>query len=227
MTYNVNFGLAGDDAGLAAIEAGGAELVFLQEVTPGWEQALRSRLARRYPRMAFHHAPGAGGLAVLSRHPFEGEVLPSTVGWFPAWRVVVATPIGRLQVLQLHLRPPVSDRGSWVSGYFTTRGFRRGEAERFSASLDPALPTLVVGDLNEADQQAVRYLKGRGLRSALEEAQPFAATWRWRTSVGPIVHRLDHILYSRGLLLRGARVLEAGRSDHLPVVAELAAVPRR
>ncbi len=131
MTYNVNYGLGGDPATLATIASGGADLVLLQETTPRWERALRGRLSHEYPHMAFVHAGGAGGLAVLSRHPFDtGEVLPPEVGWFAAWRVIVQSPIGPVQALSVHLRPPVSDGGSFVAGYFTTDAVR--EANRIT-----------------------------------------------------------------------------------------------
>src|SRR5262245_42064000 len=41
MTYNMNFGLAGDRETLDAIAAGGADIVFLEEIDNGWERALR------------------------------------------------------------------------------------------------------------------------------------------------------------------------------------------
>jgi endonuclease/exonuclease/phosphatase (EEP) superfamily protein YafD len=41
MTYNENFGIPADGPTLAAIEAGKADVVFLQEVNTGWERALR------------------------------------------------------------------------------------------------------------------------------------------------------------------------------------------
>ncbi|MFH1150780.1 MAG: endonuclease/exonuclease/phosphatase family protein [Actinomycetota bacterium] len=119
------------DGLLAALAA--RTCVFLQESTPGWERQIRARLGHRYPQMAFHHEDGAGGLAVLSRYPFSGEVISSAAGWFPAWR--------------------------------------------------------------------------------------------WQTSVGLITHRLDHIFYTPQLVPFDARVLQAGRSDHLPVVAEFETVP--
>jgi len=221
MSYNVNFGLAGDRATLEAIALGQADLVLLQETTPAWESVLRRRLGRRYPYMAFSHSGGAGGLAVLSRSPFrQGKHVASEKGWFPAWRVVVSSPLGPLQVLLVHLRPPVSDGGSWVSGYFTTRGFRRDEIAYFAKVLDPSLPTLVAGDFNEDEGgRAVRYLEQRGLRSVLPQFRPGAVTWRWDTSVGRITHTLDHIIYGPRLDPLRADVLQAGRSDHLPVVA--------
>jgi endonuclease/exonuclease/phosphatase (EEP) superfamily protein YafD len=223
MTFNVNFGLGGDPETLVAIRRGGADLVFLQETTPAWEEALRRELGRRYPHMAFRHSGGAGGLAVLSRYPFQDAgIIENLEGWFPAWRLVVRSPLGRLQVLQVHLRPPVSDRGSVVSGYFTTPGVRENEIRRFARKLDTRLPTLVVGDFNEDEQgRAIAHLKSKGLRSVLGEYRPGARTWRWTTSLGiRVSHTLDHIVYSPHLRPLNAQVIKAGRSDHLPVVAD-------
>ncbi len=222
MTYNVNFGIAGDAETIAAIERGGADLVFLQETTPGWEAALRRALGRRYPHQAYRHSGGAGGLAILSRRPIrEAAYLAPPGEWFPAWRAIVESPLGPLQVLQVHLRPPVSDRGSWVSGYFTTGGYRRGEIAHFARDLRRDLPTLVVGDFNEASGgQAVRFLEERhGLTDTLERFQPGATTWQWQTSVGRIRLQLDHILHDARLRALDARVLRLGRSDHFPIVA--------
>jgi endonuclease/exonuclease/phosphatase (EEP) superfamily protein YafD len=221
LTYNVNFGLSGDPSTLAAIRGLNADMVFLQETDLAWERALRQALSSVYPHMAFRHSDGAGGLAVLSRFPFRPEeYLPSREGWFPAWRVVVESPLGPVQVLQVHLRPPVSDRGSWISGYFTTGDFRRREMEVFAAHLKPGLATMVVGDFNEGHGgKAVQLLRRRGLRDALRERCPDATTWHWQTSVGQITLPLDHLFYSADLVPRETRVLHAGRSDHFPVVA--------
>ena len=221
MTYNVNFGLAGDGDTLDAIGQGRADVVFLQETTPAWERALRSSFERTYPHMAFRHSGGAGGLAVLSKFPFStASYTRSPHGWFPAWRVVVRSPLGPLQVLQVHLRPPVSDSGSFVSGYFTTPRIRHREIKFFSTDLRPDLPTLVVGDFNEDHGgRVVDHLKKRGLQSALEQFHPNRDTWRWRTSLGVLTHTLDHVLYSKELRPLNCQVLQAGRSDHLPVVA--------
>ena len=224
MTYNVNFGLGGDLATLDAIAGGDADLVLLEEITPEWEVALRRDLAGLYPHMTFHHAPGAGGLAILARLPFEEkDLVPSPTGWFPALRLVAETPIGPVQVLVVHLHPPASDGGSYLSpsAYLEAPGWRRAEMEAFFAHLDPSLPTVVAGDFNETgDGRAVAYLEAHGLRSALPEFHPHAATWHWATSVGTLSAQFDHIVYDPRLDPLDARVLDAGRSDHLPVVAD-------
>jgi len=224
MSYNVNFGLGGDADGLAAIRAGAADVVVLQETTAAWERAIRADLADLYPHMAFRHCCGAGGLAFLSRFPFaEREYVgPAADGWFPAWRVVVAAPGGQVQILAVHLHPPLDAQGSVVRGYLASQGIRRREIEAFAPLLDgdPGLPALVVGDFNEdAEGAALRFLAGRGLRSALAVLEPTATTWRWGTSVGTVTGRLDHVVHDPRLVALDARVLRRGKSDHFPVLA--------
>ena len=115
----------------------------------------------------------------------------------------------------------VSSAGErFVSGYFTTPRIRHREIKFFSTDLRPDLPTLVVGDFNEDHGgRVVDHLKKRGLQSALEQFHPNRDTWRWRTSLGVLTHTLDHVLYSKELRPLNCQVLQAGRSDHLPVVA--------
>ena len=229
MTYNVNYGIAGDAATIRVIRDGGADVVFLQETTPLWQAELDATVADVYPHRAFRHWGGAGGLGVLSRLPVEdgGFLRPRGDGWFPGWRLIVTTSFGRVQVLTVHLHPPVSEGGSFVAGYFTTSGVRRQEIEGFVAQLDPALPTLIVGDFNEADGEAVRFLAGRGLKSALPEFKPAANTWHWPTSVMTFRDRLDHIIYDPRLEPLAADVIYEGRSDHFPVISVLAPIRPR
>jgi endonuclease/exonuclease/phosphatase (EEP) superfamily protein YafD len=84
----------------------------------------------------------------------------------------------------------------------------------------------VVGDFNEGERGlAIAYLQRRGFTSALGEfgSQP---TWRWPTSIGTVSAELDHIVHSRRLEPLSVKVVTAGRSDHLPVVARFALRPR-
>ncbi|MHB8872954.1 MAG: endonuclease/exonuclease/phosphatase family protein [Myxococcaceae bacterium] len=221
MTYNVNFGIPGDPPTLAAIRDEDSDVVLLQETTPEWEASLRQALHLRYPYMSFRHCCGAGGLAVLSKRPFEvRDYLEGPEGsWFPALRLLAQTPLGPVQILSVHLHPPLSAGGGIVSGYFSTPAIRESEIAAFARTLDPALPTLVAGDFNESPSGGVaRFLAKNGLVSALPEFAPSQRTWRWTTSVGEVSSQLDHIAYDAHLEPLDVRALEAGRSDHLPVV---------
>lgn len=223
MTFNINYGLAGDAETLAAIGSEQADIILLQETTPEWEALIRRHYATQYPHIRFEHCCGAGGLGVLSRYEIEPKdyIQAPQPSWFPAWRLIAKTPLGPVQLLNVHLRPPVSDSGSFVSGYFSTPKVRAGEIKHHAATLSKTMPTIIAGDFNEgADGEAVEALKARGMRSVLGQFKPDQSTWRWQTSVGTLNSQLDHILYDPAQYSPlNAYVVQAGRSDHMPVVA--------
>ncbi|MBM4370021.1 MAG: endonuclease/exonuclease/phosphatase family protein [Deltaproteobacteria bacterium] len=218
LTFNVNYGLRDAPENLDAIRDADADLVLLQETTPELEAAADRQLRELYPHQRFRHCCGAGGLGVLSKHAVEeGPYLESPAGWFPGWWVRVDSPLGRVQALLVHLRPPVSDDGSWVKGYFTTGDVRRRELAAYLEHRDPELPTLVAGDFNEARGPALELLAAEGLVDALASFAPGEPTFRWRTSLGTLRFVLDHLFHDEGLRALDAEVLDSGVSDHLPV----------
>ncbi len=225
MTYNLNYGLAGDREALDAVAEASADVVLLQETTPEWERALRARLSQRYASMAFRHCCVAGGLGILSHYALEdlAYLEPPAGGWFPACRFRLSTPMGRVEILNVHLRPQIGDSGPTlggvVSGMVTTPPIRRRQIERYLAALDPGELTLIAGDFNESESgSALASLGRRGFRSALPEYGS-QDTWHYATSFGQISRRFDHIVYGPELVPLSARVINKGRSDHWPVLA--------
>lgn len=221
VSYNVNYGVEGDASSIAALRRIDADLVLLQETTDGWEKALGASIGDLYPHRAFIPPTTyiAGGIGVLSKQPIEPkEVMPSPVGWFDAWRVIADTALGEIQVLVVHLRPPLSEPDAFLDGYFTTGRDRRREIEAYAPSLDPSLPTIVAGDFNEdEDGDAVGFLGKRGMRSVLPDFEPDQRTWHWFTTIGEVSARLDHVLVSPELEAVSAHVHEDGKSDHFPL----------
>ena len=206
------------------IRRSGANIICLQETTPQWEAYLKRELAGEYSLAEFRNSPArmGGGLAFLTKLPArEIAYIPSETGWFDGWIMLFQTDVGPVQVVNVHLRPPISDSGSWVSGYFNTGDDRLDEIKRFYAERQPDVPTLVVGDFNDTEHSAViRWLNSQGMTNALPEFDRHTPTWRWPTSVYTFKRRMDHIVYSTGLHCCGAAVLQAGASDHFPVLAE-------
>ncbi|MEZ4446042.1 MAG: endonuclease/exonuclease/phosphatase family protein [Polyangiaceae bacterium] len=221
LSYNVNFGLAGSAEVVDAIAAANADVVLLQETNEAWETGLRAALGGRYPHIAFHHCCRAGGLGILSRFPLSPKEVSHPDGaWFPAWRVIVDSPLGPIQTLNVHLRPKASDSGSFVVGFFTTGGNRRDEMARHVQLLEDDLPTVVAGDFNESRRGgAVRVLDRAGLRLVVPERN----TWHWQTSIGELHAELDHVLIDGRLRAVEGRVLQVGPSDHYPLLVRLRA----
>lgn len=224
LTFNVNFGLAADPQNVAAIREADADIVLLQETTEPSAEVFVAELGDVYPYLSFQDCCGAGGLGYLSKFPIADDDYrepPDVEGsWFPAWRLVIDAPLGQVQTLSVHLRPPVSDSGSWLSGQLTTPKIRAKEIEAYWELLDHDIPTIIAGDFNEGKGGgAVEFLEAKGLRSALVQAQPSANTWRWGTKLGELTAMLDHIVYDPQFALVHVEVLEEGVSDHYPVRA--------
>lgn len=227
MSYNVNFGIAGDPSTIAAISAAQADVVFLQETTDAWQFAIAAELADDYPHRHFDPPDSkwiAGGMGVLSRYPLVSvtKLPPPAGGLFFAWRAVVDTPLGRIQVFNVHLRPPMSDGGSWVVGFWSTRDDRRREIEHHLEAYDPKLPTLFVGDFNEeGDGKAIALLKDRGFTDAIAAFHGNKSTWSWQVRGGVTLRfQLDHILHDMSLVPISSAIADAGRSDHKPIWAD-------
>ena len=230
MSYNVNWGMPRPDLAVRAILEAEPDIVCLQETTPDWRWYLTTALGKRYPHVAFRHYGGAGGQAFLSKLPFETRAyVKPEAGWFPAWIVTVRTPLGPVQICNLHLRPSLSETGSVSpSAYFDTKDIRLGEVRGAWERLDPGAPALVLGDFNEDDDgRAVGWLKGKGFIDAVSQFDTEAPTWRWRLGLVTLRDRLDHILHSPGLRAASARVVEEGASDHYPVTAVIERAPQR
>lgn len=223
MTYNVNWGQPTPQLAVDIIRRERPDIICLQETTPQWEKYLRGALAREYPHMSFRSSEGraGGGLAFLSRTPIsEVAYVPSDTGWFDGWVTQFGTPAGPIQILNVHLRPPVSDGGSWVSGYFTTGDDRDRELQRFYGKTRRNVPLIVTGDFNDGEASGVvRWLQKKGMRNALPEFDRSTPTWQWQTSVLTLRRRMDHIVYAPELYCYGARVIPGGASDHFPVIA--------
>jgi len=222
MSYNVNFGVAGDPAAVAAIASAKPQIVLLQETNEVWEQTLVAGSSYKHHRFAPPKELPAGGLGVLSRYPIVTiEELPSVGGPFFAWRVVIDTPSGRIQILNLHLRPPMSDGGSWVVGYWSTRETREQEIAWHLERLDPELPTLLAGDFNEEpDGRAMTYATDRGYTDAIAQFAKGRQTWHWPVGSITLRFQLDHIMYDTRFMAVAGGIVEAGNSDHRPVWAD-------
>ncbi len=226
MTYNVDYANPEPASAIEAIATADTDVVLLQEITTKWQRALTARLSRQYPHCVFRlsHRP-AGGMAVLSKVPIEEEEVLRTPhrGWFDAERILLAAPFGTLQILHVHLRPAF-DSGGWITGFMSTPPLRRQEIEAYWRALAPGLPTIVTGDFNEDPcGLAIAFLDEQGLRR-VETSGP--RTWHYEVPVNGapwdlLQMDIDHVMIDRALVARHGTVVDAGRSDHRPVIADV------
>ncbi len=225
-TYNVNFAIPQDAPTIRAVRELDADVLLLQETSPEWQASLTPWIREQRLHSRFWHSDRfpAGGAGVVSRWPIRDEVsVDSAVDWFQAHRFIADSPCGPIELVNVHLQPPISD-GSVVRGWFDAPSQHEREITRVFERVDTAAqrPLIIAGDFNEPeDRGAVAWLnRHRRLTSALPGFQPNATTWHW--PVGPIEleQRLDHVMYNpRAMRAIDARVIYAGNSDHRPVRA--------
>lgn len=223
-TFNVHYPTQADPATLGAVDATGADVVFLQEADASWRAALAERFADTYPHQRYTVGEGPRGLAVLSRFPIEQYAdLPAPNDWHPAARVVLRTPAGALEVLHVHLRSRFEGRSNPLTNFIDTFQDHVLELQAFMPARRK-LPQLVVGDFNEEpDGAALDWLEQRGFRNVLPLYHPGQGTWAGRSIAGQLSLTIDHVLFDPSLVPLDARVGEQGSSDHAPVVAHLEA----
>lgn len=210
LTWNILYENEDHAGTIAAIRRIDADIVCLQEVTPGFEEAARRELAGSYRGMVFHAAQGGSGYAILSKAPFDesGEI-PHPEKSLPAgW-----ARIGGVTVLCVHLTSPPVLAGSVrerADSYLSTARERDREIRHFMAAV---AADIVAGDFNSLESEAAIAFMRQTHRDALQSG------WTWSTA--GLRARIDYVFATDAFAPVAARVLESGRSDHRPVVVEL------
>lgn len=231
MTYNVNWGKDDDwkvtkpQATLKAMDLTNADMILLQEITPTWERLIRQKFYSKYPYQQFRQIKNSCGFAVLSKFPFTTRFyIDPHIGWYPVWIMTTMTPLGKMQIANLHLTPPLvseSDMGFLASAVFTTPAVRLAEAHYVYSLLNPKLTTIIAGDFNENETgSAVQFMRNH-FYDVFKIERPPIYTWRWESPLFTLTDRLDHIFYSRDLMQVRLQVLKAGNSDHYPLIVDL------
>ena len=198
-----------------------ADLVAIVECTEAWRAAVE--------RAGWSHAVSGtdeatpGGVGLFSRFPLaEARVLVPPEGAFRRVDATVELPEGLVRVLVVHPVPPV--RPAWTS-------MRNDEIAALAAAVrDSALPTVVVGDLNETPfGRAWReFIATSGLVPARRVAG-LGPTWPVRASGFRVPAwagiPIDHALATPEFTATAFTVGPDLGSDHRPIVAEFAWTP--
>lgn len=241
LSYNVNSGAAGADAIDAEIARFSPDFVALEEVLYTQDSPVVAALRRRYPIVT-----GSTQFIVASRFPIVETTYPPKLPYYgalrsPRWlRYVVAAPLGRVAIYVLH---PISPRESFqqlrgdgfrheiASGRLfhgthgpevqANNGLRRLQIATLAESaLRDALPVIIAGDTNlPSSSEILGEQLGRFVDGFSAAGRGFGYTYPRKL---PWM-RLDRILANDRLRFIGFVVGASRASDHLCVVADVAA----
>ena len=223
LTYNVNWGFVNPDKVVRYLATEDADIICLQETNVHWKRYLGERLRQQYTTGRFRDWSNAGGTAIISKYKiYDLNLLEPRSTWFPAFYALADTPIGTIQLLNVHLKPPMSEEGKLsATAYPKTGDEHIAEMEWFLRRTDPNQPMIILGDFNENEKgKAIRRLIEAGWTNALSRYDKKSITWQLTTPEGlEFKERFDHILYNQFLDCTGAKVVDTEGSDHFPVVA--------
>jgi vancomycin resistance protein VanJ len=216
VSANLNFDNGNHAPLLTELTAANADVIFLQEVTPAWWEAIeRSGLLATHPRHVEVPRDDPGGLAILSREPLDNVVVHDADGWpIITADVIVAGTL--VHVADVHLVAPLDT-------------FARNQRQQRAISAivrQLPQPRAIVGDFNASPYNRwYQDLRGLGLREAHEaDGRSFATTWPNGLHHFPPL-RLDHVFVDPPIVpLRTAEGTGTG-SDHRPITVDLAIVP--
>lgn len=219
LTYNVNYKLINKKI-IPVLDEINADIICLQEVTTKWEEIIRSGLGDKYKYIKFKNSSASGGLAILSKYPIlDIKYLRNKHGWFRSALITIKKEQDTLQLLNVHLKPPLSKKGliGWKAS-FKADEIHTEELKSFMDSVNESLPTIILGDFNESDKgKSLQWLKDeKGFTDALPLFNKRTKTWRFILLWG----RYDHITFNKQLTCSFAKVYKKGRSDHFPVYGE-------
>lgn len=220
-TVNMQFGAARPEAVVGLVRDQQVDVLGLQEVTPGAEQALAAAgLRGELPFVVSRAREGAGGTALLARHPLAPSGLVLREGVFSQVTARVLAPGGPVDVVVAHPAAPVfrDDAAGWAREIADLPGPAPREGP----------PRLVIGDLNATlDHRPLReLLAGHGAShgtwrdAAATVGAGLQGTWPTDATLPPFA-AIDHVLVSGPVAPVDVTTRVLPGTDHAGVVARL------
>ena len=218
----------------ATIGKSEADLVCLQEVNRGCEEALRKKLGKTYPHMIFKYGRKYNGFAFLSKRKLENLRLLKPVEFFNTWIVETQLAGRRLQVANVHLHALSPKKQGGLMGvlkaFQRTEEIRAREIVNIHKHLKKDLPAILAGDLNSPESFAAPgFLKSKGFLdsfASVTEDPNSHITWHWKRRGQKLGFRIDYIFHPKSMRTLESRVLKSAASDHYLLVSRLEWAPK-
>ncbi len=189
------------------------DLVFVQELTPEWSQALTA-LHEDYPYRHTEPRDDSFGIAVYSRIRLDSvQLIRSPPLDLPTLRVQASINGTALTLISTHPIHPLS------------RSLYAARNEQLVSIADTVLagdgPTVLVGDLN-ISMWSHRYRELERVTGLRNARHGFGIQPTWPTFLPIALIPIDHCLVSPGVRVLDMKTGPSIGSDHLPLIVTLA-----
>lgn len=211
MTANLKFGEADPFTLVRLVQQHKVDVLTTEELTPRAVDLLRGAgLDKELPYHELAPFRAADGCGLWSRYPVDR--LPPFSLRFQSPGAVLKMGARQVVVRVVHPFPP-TDGALYRSDNAALR--------KQVADLDDAVPTVIAGDFNASNDNALfRKLLGNRFRDASEQAGS-GVHGTWSPNGWPFLLHLDHVLVDKHLDVRSTTVVDLPGSDHDAVIARL------
>jgi endonuclease/exonuclease/phosphatase (EEP) superfamily protein YafD len=209
---NVYFDNQRYDKFLNLVRAEKPDLIFAQEVTAPWAQALET-IREDYPYGAIKAAEEPGGLAALSRLPLTAinESRARESDWF-SYELELEIGGAPLHIITAHPEPPIPKLN------MESRNRRLEFLAERARSLSG--PRIVIGDLN-VTMWSPHYQDFIAQADLVSAREGFGVIPTWPTFLPLMRIPIDHCLVSKDIWVSNIRTGPDIGSDHFPLIVDL------
>jgi endonuclease/exonuclease/phosphatase (EEP) superfamily protein YafD len=213
LTANVKYDNPDRDALARELLAADADVVLLQEITPGWVRAFSAAgFDAEYP-YSVNYPNGAGGQAVYSRLPLL-DVRRAMREFWPTYSARVEVGATSVSLVDVHAIGPPQGMDRHNDTVDSILDVTRSMPE----------PRVVAGDFNATPyNETMHRFADLGLDSAFERrGRGLDVTWPNGERLFPPPIQVDHVLVDDGIVVLDVETLRGTGSDHQPIVVDLA-----
>ncbi len=200
-------------AAMAAVAATDADVLVLTEFTPVMQAALVEQCGDRYPHRIEDLRPDPAGIAVWSRLPLDGVMVPLSDR--PTIDAHVHVHGTTVRIVGIHTEPPTMRARAWSRELADIGDLAEGGAD------------VVVGDFNAARwHPSFRRLLSRGWTTAHEWLGRWSTnSWANEGRAFPLFVRIDHALLRERVQPVDVTEVPLPGSDHRGFVVTLTVRP--
>ncbi|MEO0896205.1 MAG: endonuclease/exonuclease/phosphatase family protein [Bacteroidota bacterium] len=224
LSYNLFFKNGYKSQIIQEIKQTKADVVFLQELTPGWNQSLSSSVYPAYPYQKTYLNKGTRGLAILSKFPIVQYELVKTSRGIPfAQYCVVKVKGEKLVLVNGHLTSPavaVENPDHFYSLYRENAIHRQQQWDKLSHKLqDLNIERQIIGgDLNTMPYEPLyRQIRHEWRDLFKAKGKGWGATFPNVARIPLPMIKLDYIMFRGKIRPLESRVLQGSSSDHLAI----------
>lgn len=224
ISYNIYFKNKNRRSSLNLIKSKKADIVFLQEVTPKWNNSLNANL--NYPHKITKALNGTHGISVYAKHPIKLIQYINNDYGLPIAQIIELNIKGKnILLCNTHLASPakaVENPEYFLTYYFENYKQRKKQYNKIESYINSIenkyAEILFIGDLNTTEYEPL-------FRDIMYDWQNtsknfFSKSFPNSSKLDPVIN-LDYILFRKKAEIVQYEVLKGGSSDHSAIYSEI------